>query len=67
MILPVVYASDAVIYKNEACGHCSMYLFNLNQFLQQKGITNIQERNLINDESARIDLSNLNKERNIPP
>ena len=67
LILPAVYASDAVIYKNEACGHCSMYLFNLNQFLQQKGITNIQERNLINDESARIDLSNLNKERNIPP
>ena len=67
LILPVVYASDAVIYKNEACGHCSMYLFNLNQFLQEKGITNIQERNLINDESARIDLSNLNKERNIPP
>ena len=67
LILPVVYASDAVIYKNEACGHCSMYLFNLNQFLQEKGITNIQERNLINDESARIDLSNLNKEKNIPP
>ena len=67
LILPVVYASDAVIYKNEACGHCSMYLFNLNQFLQEKGITNIQERNLINDESARIELSNLNKERNIPP
>ena len=67
LILPVVYASDAVIYKNEACGHCSMYLSNLNQFLQQKGITDIQERNLINDESARIELSNLNKERNIPP
>ena len=67
LILPVVYASDAVIYKNEACGHCSMYLFNLNQFLQEKGITNIQERNLINDESARIELSNLNKEKNIPP
>ena len=66
LILPVVYASDAVIYKNEACGHCSMYLFNLNQFLQEKGITNIQERNLINDESARIELSNLNKEKNIP-
>lgn len=67
LITPIVYASDAVIYKNEACGHCSMYLFNLNQFLQQKGITDIQERNLINDESARIELSNLNKEKNIPP
>lgn len=67
LITPIVYASDAIIYKNEACGHCSMYLFNLNQFLQQKGITDIQERNLINDESARIELSNLNKEKNIPP
>ena len=67
LILPVVYASDAVIYKNEACGHCSMYLFNLNQFLQKNGITDIQEKNLINDESTRIELSNLNKERNIPP
>ena len=67
LILPAVYASDAVIYKNEACGHCSMYLFNLNQFLQKNGITDIQEKNLINDESTRIELSNLNKERNIPP
>ena len=66
ILLPVVYASEVTVYKNEACGHCSMYLSNFRAFLGQKGITDIQEKFLINDESVRQELANINKEKNIP-
>src|SRR3989344_1092780 len=65
LLVPIVYSADAVIYENEACGHCTMYLSNLKSFLEQKGLT-IEEKYIINDESARLELSNLNIEKNIP-
>ena len=65
LLAPIVYSADAVIYENEACGHCAMYLSNLKSFLEQKGLT-IEEKYIINDESARLELSNLNIEKNIP-
>ena len=59
-------APDAIIYKNEACGHCSMYLGNLKQFFEEKGISYI-EKSVINDETARLELLEFNTRKNISP
>src|SRR3989344_6061618 len=56
---------QAVIYKNEACGHCKMYLSNFYMFLDENGIA-YQEKNLINDPSVREELSMFNRNNNIP-
>ena len=56
---------QAVIYKNEACGHCKMYLSNFYMFLDQQGIE-YEEKNLINDPSVREELSMFNRNNNIP-
>ena len=56
---------QAIVYKNEACGHCRMYLSNFYMFLDQKGI-GYHEKNLINDPSVREELSLFNVDNKIP-
>ena len=65
-VLPQNNTADAIIYKNEACGHCSMYLGNLKQFFDEKGISYI-EKSVINDEAARLELLEFNTRKNISP
>ncbi|MDI6721889.1 MAG: DUF411 domain-containing protein, partial [Candidatus Aenigmarchaeota archaeon] len=55
-----------VVYKNEACGHCNMYLANFRLFLKEKGITSYEERMVINNPSIREELNRFNKDRSIP-
>ncbi len=63
----IVYAEQKItVYKNEACGHCNMYLMNFKSFLNSRGIYDIEEKQLINDMWVREELTKLNKERNIP-
>ncbi|MBI5884739.1 hypothetical protein HZB89_01430 [archaeon] len=56
----------AVIYKNEACGHCTPYLQELKPFLEANGFASITEKNFINDDSARKELLAFNAARKIP-
>ncbi|AJF59640.1 MAG: cytochrome c biogenesis transmembrane protein [archaeon GW2011_AR10] len=55
-----------VIYKNEACGHCEIYLQEFKNFLQLHGYTDIEEKLMINDPAIREEVARLNSERSIP-
>src|SRR3989338_7673895 len=57
---------DVIIYENEACGHCGMYLGNFRQFLDSKGLS-YQEKYVVNDSEARRELLELNTRKGIPP
>ena len=57
---------SVTIYKNEACGHCGMYLSNFRMFLNERGIGPYEEKQIINNPSIREELSRFNKERAIP-
>jgi cytochrome c biogenesis protein CcdA/glutaredoxin len=61
LIMPTAYAAKtAVIYKNEACGHCSMYLMNLKTLLEKHGFSYV-EKNMINDPDVRAELDDISK------
>ena len=57
---------EVLIYKNAACGHCNVYLDELNSFLKQYDIS-IIEKDMINDFSNRAELDKINKDLGITP
>ena len=57
--------NTAVVFKNEGCGHCNMYLEGLRAFLKENGFS-VDEKNFINDASARQEWLLLHQEKNIP-
>lgn len=57
--------NTAVVYKNEGCGHCGVYLEQLKYFLKEKGFE-IVEKNFINDLSARQEWLKIHQEKKIP-
>ena len=66
-LIPVSYAADqAIIYKNSACGHCNIYLEELNDFLTRNNIENVVEKNILDDKKALIELDKFTQEKNIP-
>lgn len=58
--------SQAIIYENEACGHCQEYLTQLTAGLASIGYTNLDVRHLINNESVRGELYSLQQSMNVP-
>lgn len=59
-------ASQAVIYKNEACGHCGPYLERLLPALKAAGITDVVEKDFVNDVNVRSELAKLQESFNVP-
>ena len=57
---------SAVMYLNEACGHCGVYANELKEFLSSKGI-DAEIKYVINDPAMRAELDALNKKLAIPP
>lgn len=57
---------SVIVYKNEACGHCNMYLSNFRMFLNEENMTDYQEKSLINNPSIREELNKFNSDRQIP-
>jgi len=58
----------AVIYYNEACSMCSMYIHHeLVPLLEEMGIKNIIKKDYINEKQNRVELNRLHKEFKIPP
>jgi len=58
----------AVIYYNEACTMCAMYIKQeLIPTLEEVGIQNIIKKDYVNDKKNRVELNELNEEHNIPP
>ena len=55
----------AVIYKNEACSHCLMYLMEFHYAAEQMGLP-ITEKSMINNPAIRAELTKFNQERGIP-
>ncbi len=58
----------AVIYYNEACTMCAMYIKDeLIPTLEEAGIKEIIKKDYINEKQNRVELNELNEEHNIPP
>lgn len=58
----------AVIYYNEACTMCSMYIKKeLIPTLKEAGITNIVKKDYVNEKQNRVELNDLNEKFLIPP
>ncbi len=54
-----------ILYENEACGHCKPYVSELKQYLNSIGVTDIQEKFMINDEDTRVELEKLHTRLNV--
>lgn len=65
LALSVAEAKSALIYKNEACGHCGPYLAELVPMLEQNGYS-VAQKEFINDESARAELALLKERFGVP-
>lgn len=65
LALSVAEAKSALIYKNEACGHCGPYLAKLVPMLERNGYS-VQQKEFINDESARAELALLKERFSVP-
>lgn len=74
-ILPILFlisfvsvagASNVLIYKNEACGHCTPYITELRQALAGMGITEVTEKEIINDQATRAELARLQERFSVP-
>ncbi len=58
----------AVIYYNEACTMCAMYIKQeLIPTLEEAGIQNIIKKDYVNEKQNRVELNKLNEQHNIPP
>lgn len=58
----------AVIYYNEACTMCAMYVEKeLIPTLEEAGIKNIIKKDYINEKQNRAELNEINEKHNIPP
>ena len=58
----------AVVYYNEACDMCSMYIKEeLIQTLEELGVKEIIKKDYVNEKKNRVELNKLNEELNIPP
>ncbi len=66
LFIPFSYADQEVlIYKNSACGHCSVYLNEFTEYLEEHEI-GWQEKNILGDKDALRELDEFTKEREIP-
>lgn len=67
LLIPTISAREnkAFIYKNEACGHCTPYLLELNNFLIDAGFK-VEEKEVINDVANRAELMQLIEKNKIP-
>lgn len=60
-----IKSNTAVVFVNEACGHCQMYLSNLKMELEKNGFA-ITEKNMVNDQTARTDWIFFHEQNKIP-
>jgi len=66
LVLPTVSAApEAVIYKNGACGHCSVYVEQFKEILKENEIS-FEEKDLLKDKNALQEVNQITKERSIP-
>ncbi|MBU1197461.1 hypothetical protein KJ765_03010 [Candidatus Micrarchaeota archaeon] len=61
-----VEASQVTIYKNAGCGHCGPYLVDLKDALTEIGLTDIVEKEFINDAAVRKELALLQESFSVP-
>lgn len=59
--------NKAVIYYNEACGMCAIYVKNeLPDMLKKQGIENIEKRDYINEKENRVEMNSVMTEMGVP-
>lgn len=58
--------TEVTVYKSESCGHCGVYINELKNFLNERGITSITEKSILGDKEALKELDAFTKEHEIP-
>lgn len=66
LLLPAASAAQVRIYKNEGCGHCTVYLGNLMQMLDQNGYRDVVISDYLSDPAARQALAGLQQRFSVP-
>lgn len=56
---------SAVIYKNEACGHCTAYISTLHDALNSMGVS-VETKDFLNDPQARGEVAELQRRFKVP-
>jgi cytochrome c-type biogenesis protein len=60
-------SDEAVIYYNEACGMCAMYVKNeLPEMLEEQGVENIQKKDYVSEKENRVSMNNIMEKMEIP-
>jgi cytochrome c-type biogenesis protein len=60
-------SNEAVVYYNEACGMCAVYVKNeLPEMLKAQGITDIKKKDYINEKEARKEMNVVMEKMEIP-
>ncbi|MBS3070155.1 hypothetical protein J4220_01470 [Candidatus Micrarchaeota archaeon] len=57
---------SAVIYKNEACGHCSSYISSLYAALESAGVKQIEIKDFLGDAQARSEVASIQQKFGVP-
>jgi hypothetical protein len=59
-------SAQVVVYKSDACSHCTMYLSTLYDALQQAGYANVVQKDFLNDPQVRVELEQLQEQNGVP-
>ncbi len=57
---------SAIVYKNEACGHCTSYISSLYQTLDSIGVKQIEIKDFLSDQEARGDVASIQDKFKVP-
>lgn len=66
LMLSLASAATVRIYKNEGCSHCTMYLGNLMQMLEQNGYKDVVSADYMNDPAARQTVAGIQQRFSVP-
>lgn len=66
LLLPGGFAAGAVIYKNEGCGHCVMYLDGLMEMLERNGYDDVVIKDYMSEPAARAEVADIQERFSVP-
>ncbi|MEW6035175.1 MAG: hypothetical protein AB1529_01050 [Candidatus Micrarchaeota archaeon] len=66
LLLPGVFAGGVLIYKNEGCGHCVMYMDDLMDMLERNGYSDVAIKDYMSDAQARTEVAAIQERFGVP-
>ncbi|MEW6721746.1 MAG: hypothetical protein AB1324_00635 [Candidatus Micrarchaeota archaeon] len=66
LLLPGVFAGQVLVYKNEGCGHCVMYMDSLMDMLERNGYGEVVIKDYMSDPQARSEVASIQERFGVP-